>query len=75
MLEKFNMQKRLYLSMFLGLTSFHQTHAELKPTPEYQLEQVVTLMRHGIRPQTNTAIVTGKQIGRASCRERVCLYV
>ena len=23
----------------------------------------------------NLAIVTGKQIGRASCRERVCLYV
>lgn len=64
MLEKFNMQKRLYLSMFLGLTSFHQTHAELKPTPEYQLEQVVTLMRHGIRPQTNTAALekaTGKE--------------
>lgn len=33
-------------------------------TPEYQLEQVVSLTRHGVRPQTDTAelnAVTGKQ--------------
>ena len=29
----------------------------------------------GFSVSANADIVTGKQIGRASCRERVCLYV
>ena len=28
-----------------------------------------------VRPSSTRGIVTGKQIGRASCRERVCQYV
>ena len=38
-------------------------------------EKILTKVRIGWELQHTNLIVTGKQIGRASCRERVCRYV
>lgn len=49
-------------SLLASSTSYAKTSN--LPEPEYQLEQVVTLVRHGIRPQTNLSELneaTGKQ--------------
>ena len=41
----------------------------------FMVERVNQLYDEGNYIILMTAIVTGKQIGRASCRERVCRYV
>ena len=42
---------------------------------DYQIEQIADGNDEALPEAINAAIVTGKQIGRASCRERVCQYV
>ena len=56
------MKKAAYFALLTALPMY-EVHAQVK-TPEYQLEQVVTLTRHGVRPQTDTQKLneaTGKQ--------------
>ena len=44
-------------------------------TTKYTLDTSETLAQKKQKINAKPHIVTGKQIGRASCRERVCQYV
>ncbi|MBF7684609.1 histidine-type phosphatase [Acinetobacter sp. B10A] len=54
---------RKTVSAIASILLFTSCYTFANPTKQYQLEQVVTLIRHGIRPQTNTEALneaTGK---------------
>ena len=65
----------IFFLLFNAFNSLQSAFLITSNVPFAMIGGVFLLFVTGTALSVSAAIVTGKQIGRASCRERVCLYV